>query len=82
MNVFGVHLHKVDEEPCRIKKEQSFAALSGVDANVKWHKVEREERTGFLEKLHLVGAEAGIDLEENPAQIWTSVSDLKWPHRC
>lgn len=81
-NVFGVHLHKVDEQPCSINKEQSFAALSGIDANVKWHEVEWEERTGFSEELHLVGAEAGTDLEENSAQIWTSVSDLKWLHRC
>lgn len=72
----------MDEQPCWINKEQSFAALSGIDANVKWQKVEREECTGFLEQLHLVGAEAGTDLEENAAQIWPSVNNLEWLHCC
>lgn len=53
-----------------MNKEQSFAAPSDVDFNAKWHKVEQEEFTGFPEKLHLVGAEAGADLEGNSAQIW------------
>ena len=44
--------------------------------------MEREECTGFSEKLHLVRAEAGTDLEENSAQVWTSVSNLKWLHCC
>lgn len=44
--------------------------------------MEWEECTGFSEKLHLVGAEARTDLEENAAHIWTSVSNLKWLHCC
>lgn len=44
--------------------------------------MEGEECTGFSEKLHLVGAEARTDLEENAAHIWTSVSNLKWLHCC
>lgn len=60
-----------------MNKEQSFAAPSDVDFNAEWHKVEQEEFTSFLEKLHLVGAEAGTDLEGNSAQIWDICEPLE-----
>lgn len=39
--------------------------------------MEQEDFTSFPEKLHLVGAEAGADLEGNSAQIWDICESLE-----
>lgn len=39
--------------------------------------MEQEEFTSFPEKLHLVGAEAGTDLEGDSAQIWDICEPLE-----